>query len=278
MRVLVLLSGLLVVVFGAYEWNAMQAPVELPGAASAASTTGTASQALHPAAVLARAEAEKTGTEADPELVAECEKSLPPTEIVVAAQPAPVTEVNNEDIRTLTATQQSFSKGHFTMGLTTEAYSLSVETKLNTLTMSKGKEACLRPSLHVTLSEPYHKVSIAREFAPGTCIFNEIRTHEYRHVAVHQNSLEWARGVIEQEMKSQFGNRIYYGDPQQYKQQIEDAVNTYWLPRAQQLHAEVEKQQLEIDTPQEYDRLSQVCDGAAAQIIANTPNLDDLRN
>jgi hypothetical protein len=50
------------------------------------------------------------------------------------------------------------------------------------------------------------------------------------------------------------------------------------LPRAQQLHAEVEKQQLEIDTPQEYDRLSQVCDGAAAQIIANTPNLADLRN
>jgi hypothetical protein len=54
-------------------------------------------------------------------------------------------------------------------------------------------------------------------------------------------------------------------------------VNTYWLPRAQQLHAEVEKQQLEIDTPEEYARLSQVCDGAAAQIIANTSNLDDMR-
>jgi hypothetical protein len=278
MRVLVLLSGLLVVVFGAYEWNAMQAPVELPQPTSPAGAASPLTPGLHPADVLARDKAERNDQEPDRTLVAECEKSLPPTEIVVTAQPAPVTEVNNEDIRTLTATQQSFSKGHFTMGLTTEAYSLSVTTMLNTLKMPNGTVSCVRPSLHVTLSEPYHKVSIAREFAPGTCIFNEIRTHEYRHVAVHQNSLEWARGIIEQEMKSQFGNRIYYGDPQQYKQQIDDAVNTYWLPRAQQLHAEVEKQQLEIDTPEEYARLSQVCDGAAAQIIANTPNLDDLRN
>ena len=218
-----------------------------------------------------------SGEQADPALVAACEKDLSPTEIVVKTEPAAVTEVNNEDIRTLTMTQQSFSKGRFTMGLTTEQYDLKVLTKVNSLKMPNGTVSCMRPSLYVTLSEPFHKVSIAREFAPGSCIFNEIRTHEYRHVAVHRQSLEWARGVIEQEMKAQIGNTIYYGDPKQLQQQVDEAVNTYWLPRAQQLHAEVEKEQLEIDTPEEYERLSNVCEGAARQIIANTPNLDDLR-
>lgn len=291
MRILVWLAAIAVASFCVYEWNELRTPVALPDASvpasapvAAATTPATPTRlegetGVTPGTPTAATLSLRSSSDdaRDPALVAACEKDLPATEIVVKAEPTPVTEVNNEDIRTLTMTQQSFSKGRFTMGLTTEQYNLKVLTKVNSLKMPNGTVSCIRPSLYVTLSEPFHKVSIAKEFAPGTCIFNEIRTHEYRHVAVHQQSLEWARGVIEQEMKAQIGNTIYYGDPKQLQQQVDEAVNTYWLPRAQQLHAEVEKEQLEIDTPQEYERLSSVCDGAARQIIANTPNLDDLR-
>lgn len=206
-----------------------------------------------------------------------CEKQLPPTEILVTTELAPVTEVNNEDIRSLTTQEQEYRQGHFTLGLTSEKYRLSVNSKLTTLTDPRSLATCARVALDVSLSEPYHKVSIGREFSPGTCIFNEIRRHEYRHVAVNQNSIQWAKTVVEGELKTQFGNRVFYGDPTTLRQQIDDAVTSYWMPRVEQLHAEVQKQQQLIDTPEEYARLGAVCDGAANRVIAATPNLADLR-
>ena len=274
MRFFIFSSCAVLIALLAYEYYAVREPSsEIAESTSVASVQPGQEEQTHRVEALVVKGAEP-GDQAFRTL---CEKQLPPTEIEVTARPAPITEVNNEDIRYLTGQQQSFSRGTFTLGLTSEAYSLNVSTRLNLLQMPGGGVACVRPALTFTLTEPYHKVSIAREFAPGTCIFNEVRAHEYRHVAVHQQSLGWARDIIEQELRAQFGNNVYYGAPAQLQHDIQDAVNSYWLPRVQQLHAEVEKRQGEIDTHEEYERLSNVCEGAAKQIIAESPDLADLR-
>lgn len=202
----------------------------------------------------------------------QCERQLPPTSVRVVAQEAPVQEINTEGILDLTAKRGYVGANSFTLGLTTGGYQLKVSSVLNTLTFGNSA-TCARPTLNVVLSVPLHVVSIAKEVPPGSCLYGVLREHEYRHVAVNQKSLQWAKSVIEAEMKEFFKNQVYYGNTAEMRAQINQAIQNHWIPRTQNLYAEVQQHQLEIDTPDEYARVGRECNGEANRIMHATPGL-----
>lgn len=201
------------------------------------------------------------------EVQAQCERLLPATTVEVKVVDAAVMERNDESVRALSHGRADSHAGTFTFGLTTRGFSLAMASGLNSLTMPTMNLSCSRPNLEVTLTMQYHRVSLARELKPGTCLYDAVREHEYRHVQLNRDTLYWAAKVINAEMKEHFANQVYYGNPHDVQAEFQAAVRTYWLPRLKQLDDAGMAQHAQIDTPEEYGRLGRVCNGEANRII-----------
>lgn len=218
---------------------------------------------LAPAAAAAAGPAAPT----QQDIQARCEQQLPATKVVVTVVDAHILELNDESVRTLSQSHAANHPGTFTFGLTTRGFSLAMASGLSSLTMPTLNVSCSRPDLEVTLTMQFHRVSVARELRPGSCLYDEVRGHEYRHVQLNRNTLVWAAKVIEKEMKEHFGNQVYYGDPYAVQAEFQEAVRTYWLPRLKQLDDQGMALHAQIDTPEEYARLGQVCNSETRRII-----------
>jgi hypothetical protein len=201
----------------------------------------------------------------------ECQTRLPSSRIVVMATEAPVQEMNNESLRELTADSAAQNgpgaANQYTLGLTRTTLQLQVRYQLTLLSVPGVSQACARPALSVSITQPYHRVDIAREFAPGSCLYQAIRQHEYRHVRVNQENLRRAKAVIAREMKDYYGNRVFYGTRDEIIQQLDQAVKRYWIPRVQQLHETSQMRQQQIDSPEEYGRMGTICNGELARVL-----------
>lgn len=112
----------------------------------------------------------------------------------------------------------------------------------------------------LTLVQSPHVVRIAREIAPGTCLYRQVAAHEARHVAVNRRTLReaatearaaataWAataegRGATEASAMAAL------------QQDLRRAVE----PALAAMRASRDAAHQAIDTPAEYRRLDQVC-------------------
>lgn len=166
-------------------------------------------------------------------------------------------------------------RGQLHLGVTIVALAFGSEMGFAMSTGLAG--VCLRPqAIRLTLRHTLHHVMIASEVPPGGCLFQEVLTHEMRHVAVNQQTLAtYAPRVREAALRWAAGAVARGGDAQVLATSLRDQLGAAVKPVLDQLNATRRRQQAAIDTPEEYRRLAASCFAdhvrIRSQLLGQTP-------
>jgi hypothetical protein len=199
---------------------------------------------------------------------AQCEARLAHSVVTVTPRTAPYTTNMSLDIAELTVKSPPPVHGQKTLGLTVARHASDFESERNGLRDPDTGEYCMRPSFQVTLSYNPIEVFVARELAPGSCPYQEVLHHELRHVEAYRQQLSTAVENVGRALRAHYADRIFYGDPESLRSELEKAIEQHWLPFAQHELEAVEKLHQGIDTAKEYRRYQTVCDGEINRILA----------
>lgn len=200
--------------------------------------------------------------------VADCERQLPATAIDVVASPSEVKYDFTKGVAMLTGRPTMFREGGaHTLGLTEATFRLDVSWKGDVLMDSLSRMGCTRPRVTVHLKVGPQQVFVGKEFPQSGCAFWEIAKHELRHVTANQEQAEKVAQVLQEELRKSFGNRIFYGNPDELKAAFTDTLENEWMPWAKDQFSQVEKVHESIDTPEEYARNNTMCGGEVPKAL-----------
>ncbi len=125
-----------------------------------------------------------------------------------------------------------------------------------------GRWECASPQLTLTLGFNPLTVYVAKEFPEGSCAYKEIYRHELRHVETYQAHL----ATIEKELSESLNRRFATGGPWrgpvgQMRDDLQRELDERWLPYIQREFARGDEAQALIDSPEEYARVADACNG-----------------
>jgi hypothetical protein len=167
-------------------------------------------------------------------------------------------------------TPHSIQENHDSLPLGVTHYEPTLEFRLptKTVTWSNGMSCTQVESANVTIGYRNVTVYIAREVPNGSCGFAEIMAHEQKHIAVNRDVLWEYAGRIEMEMKSYLSvdNTFYEENPTYAVETLNRRLNEMLHRFGQQMIDDNSARQAQVDTLQEYQRLSETCNGQLAQI------------
>lgn len=201
---------------------------------------------------------------------AACESKLPRSSIVVTSEPSEVTYIFNRGVQDLTKRSPAYAKSstQTTLGLTESKFQLESRWSGEMLQDPRSRLACTRPAIQVTVKVGPQVVSIGREFEREGCAFWEIAEHELRHVRANLERVEYVAEKLEQELRSSFGNRVFYGSSDELRNAFSSTLKAEWLPWGKSLYEGVKVAHQAIDSPEEYARSSTMCDGEVGKALA----------
>lgn len=198
---------------------------------------------------------------------ATCEARLPATVIEVRTIDAPLQHDHTRSIEDLGQRKPAHDQGEHTLGLTEMQLDTHIQVGSQSLSRRGESLACMRPQIYVTLKLDPHRVWVASEFAPGSCAYRHIFAHEMRHVRVNQHTLETTAQRLREGMARSFGNKVYYGRPDELQNRLRQHIHEEWLPWVDSQMKHTLRQHRDIDTPEEYERNRHVCGGAIARVL-----------
>jgi hypothetical protein len=114
----------------------------------------------------------------------------------------------------------------------------------------------------VTFGFDQMTIYVAREFPEGSCAYKEIYQHELSHVKAYQTHL----ANIEKDVSDTLNRRFATGEPWrgsagQTTARLQQELNERWLPYIKREIARADEAQALIDTPEEYARVADSCNG-----------------
>ena len=239
---------------------AQSAPV-LPSDASSISNTGTTN-----VSTMAVARPVKTFEQ-------QCEENLGATQVSSTLGEFQITY--NFTKRVYDLTQTAGNSKSLTLGLTRAQATVNFVWDMQVLQDPVTKRVCMRPKIMIVTNPGEQLVFVGREFAKGTCAFEEILEHELRHASTNIQSAKHVVEFMNAYIRASVENRVIYGKTRQELEGfITDAIQNHWAPMGV---AELKKAQTlhnEIDTQEEYQRVSNSCSGQVSKIVSqirNTP-------
>ena len=205
-----------------------------------------------------------------PTLADEC-ASLPPPSVTVKrldADPALRQDYGYRQLNALGADRNR--PGMQVLGLTRGKAIVRYETRMPGFADRAGRWECTSPQITLNYGFNPLTVYVAREFAPGTCSYREIHTHEMRHVDTYRQHA----AAIEQEITATLKERFVTGMPWrgpsgQTQQRLAQEMETRWLPYITRLLNKVEADQALIDTPEEYEKVAASCNGEIRRVLGS---------
>jgi len=156
-----------------------------------------------------------------------------------------------------------------TMGITRYEPVLEFHVPMIVRTEEGGMSGCAFVK-HVDVNVGYRNVTvfIASEIPEGTCAFDETMAHEQKHIGVNRQTLAEFVPLIEDRFKAYLRlNGVQQVENADYAQKIiTDKLKSIMEDVTGQMQAENIARQREVDSIQEYTRLSQVCQGELTKI------------
>lgn len=187
-----------------------------------------------------------------------CDLRLSETPSKVTVAPLTYRLLQRYDETQLTALAEH-SPQETTEGLTTAKSNARVELAVHAMRVPGG--VCVRPQFLVALSYAPVTVDLVREIPPGSCKYREILAHELRHVGALRAHLLVAKHEMDTTLTQRFSGRVFrFESIAQATSRLEDVQNEL-LAQSQAALDAVSADQNAIDTPEEYTRLSHVCEG-----------------
>ena len=165
--------------------------------------------------------------------------------------------------------QHSIPQYHaITMGITSYRPVLEFRVPIVVQEEPDGLSCAYVQHVDVTLGYRDVTVFIASEIPQGTCAFDETMAHEQKHIAVNQNILEEFAPLIEERFKAylKLNGVSRVQNPDYAKQLITERLKSIMDEVVDQMIAENMRRQREVDSTDEYARLSRVCNGELSSI------------
>jgi hypothetical protein len=158
-------------------------------------------------------------------------------------------------------------RGTFVLGLTTTRAGSTIEHNSRFLRNPISNYECVSSQIETKLYYEPAVIYIGREFAPGTCAYQEILAHEMRHLNTYFKQLPKVETVVRAALRKRFETRAVYAPKGQVEEFLVAEFSNIWIPYLTKELTRVESLQALIDTPEEYARLSRVCEGAVQSLI-----------
>lgn len=148
------------------------------------------------------------------------------------------------------------------LGLTRGNAVAQLATNTPMLVDRSGRWECASPQLTLTIGFKPMTIYVANEFPEGGCAYREIYQHELRHVKTYQTHL----ANIEKELLDTLNRRFATGSPWrgpvgQLRGRLQRELDERWLPYIQREIGRSDEAQALIDTPEEYARVANACNG-----------------
>jgi hypothetical protein len=228
---------------------------------------------MHPYATLARWTgaacilAAATSAQAATVFQTRCENSIGATVATLESGDRGWSIDNSRTLRTLTAMKGQGTTSGFVLGLTRaeSRIAIGLEGKL-LLDPTSGYE-CVAPKVLVKLFYLPIVIYVGSEFLPGTCAYEEILSHEMRHLKVYLAHLPKVEAAVRAALDQRFIAKPLYAPAGQAKALLQEEMDRRWMPFIKASLAKVEPLQAAIDSPQEYARLSKVCKGEVQSLL-----------
>ena len=153
------------------------------------------------------------------------------------------------------------------LGLTKIKSNADINSQVHLVRDRETGRECGGVQIEVKLAYVPVLVHIAQEIAPGTCAYEEVLQHEMRHVNSYARHLPKVEVAIKAELERRFPAKPQYFPRGGAFVELQNEINQIWMPKLEAMLQEVEKEQVLIDTPQEYARMSAACDGQVQKIL-----------
>lgn len=200
-------------------------------------------------------------------LQARCEEAMKATVTVLAVQENAYSIDNTRSYLSLTDLKGKAPANAFVLGLTRTQGRLSIGSEGALLRDPLSGYECIAPKIEVELYYTPIVIYVGREFAPGTCAYQEILAHEMRHLKAYRDHLPKVERTVRKALSDRFNNKPLYARTGQASASLKREIDTGWMPYMKRELASVEVRQAAIDTPEEYARLSRVCKGEVQSLI-----------
>lgn len=200
-----------------------------------------------------------------------CEDSISKTVSVLSAQQNGYSVDNQLPFRALTLKKGGAPGTSQVLGLTRTESRVSIALGGPILQDAASGYECIAPKIDVKLYYVPVVIYVARELAPGTCGYQEVLTHELRHLKAYMDHLPKTEVVVRDALARRFESKPLYAPSGTAMSALAHEVNSGWLPFIKTELAKAEIEQAAIDSPAEYARLSQACNGEIQAILRPRP-------
>ncbi|HEY0062276.1 MAG TPA: hypothetical protein VGC21_09145 [Telluria sp.] len=198
-----------------------------------------------------------------------CEDQMAPSEAIVKRKLNGYTIDNSLSFRQLPAkSQKPAPVNGAVLGVTATKYATNIGYRAQVMRNPISRYECVSSHIEVTVSYEPTVIYIGKEFVPGTCAYREILAHEMRHLNTYFEQLPKVEMAVRDAMQRRFNVKAEYGPAGQAQAALKREMENVWVPF---FTAQIKKADLlhdAIDTPQEYARLSRVCQGEVQSFIA----------
>ena len=190
-----------------------------------------------------------------------CSERLAPPMIEVETVPTEFSVILTESVAQLSAESHPWPDA-VTLGLTAAAAKRTASVKVRGVPIP-GVGVCARADIHVKLSYSPMVIKIGSEIPQGSCKYNEILSHELKHVGAYEDNLAEVSQKLIEGLHTQFSAGRIYRYPTQaaaeanLNKELLDWLGSY----SDTLLAQVEPRQKAIDSEEEYIRLNNTCGG-----------------
>ncbi len=157
----------------------------------------------------------------------------------------------------------ALEKSDHAAGLYAAGFNISWSIDYRSVQHPQTREACVdlsRLAVTVTLVDP--KIFIAREVNYGSCLYRAVLEHEQRHARVDRQILETARYSMRDTLRRRVMalERVPAGSVTLAGELLKSQVADFMQPLMNALSLERVRLQADIDTKEEYQRVSKLCE------------------
>ena len=176
---------------------------------------------------------------------------------------------NGMTYRMLTQMKRPVVHNGFVLGLTRTESRVAIQVGGTALQDTASATECVIPRIAVTLYYLPIVVYVASEFAPATCPYQEVLAHELRHLKSYLDYLPKVEERVRGRLADRFVGMPLYAHSGGGRALLQAEIDRNWMPYLKTEMGRVEGLQAEIDSPQEYARLSKVCAGEIQSLIGS---------
>lgn len=177
---------------------------------------------------------------------------------------------NTVSYRQLTQMKRTGVAGGIVLGLTRTESRVAVQVDGALIASPDVAVECVAPRIAVTLYYLPIVVYVGSEFVPDSCAYREILAHEMRHLKSYLDYLPKVEERVRARLGGRFAGRPLYAHAGASRTLLQREIDGNWMPFIKAEMGRVERLQAAIDSPQEYARLSKVCQGEVQSLIGST--------